>query len=65
MERVTSRILIAEDDPAVASVPDEGLSASGFAATVVGDGRDALERADEVVARIRVRLRERDEMNES
>jgi len=42
MERVTSRILIAEDDPAVASVPDEGLSASGFAATVVGDGRDAL-----------------------
>ena len=41
-----SRILIAEDDLAVASVLEEGLEASGFIVTVAPNGHDALLRAD-------------------
>jgi DNA-binding response OmpR family regulator len=41
-----SRVLIAEDDPAVASVLEEFLTANGFATSIVRDGRDALDRAD-------------------
>ncbi len=39
------RILIAEDEPAVASLVVEALNAEGFATTVVGDGSEALERS--------------------
>jgi two-component system OmpR family response regulator len=39
------RILIAEDDPAVAALLAEGLGSHGFATTVVHDGRDAFHRA--------------------
>jgi DNA-binding response OmpR family regulator len=39
------RILIAEDDPAVAALLAEGLGAQGFATTVVHNGRDAFHRA--------------------
>jgi two-component system, OmpR family, response regulator len=39
------RILIAEDDPAVAALLAEGLGAHGFATTVVHDGRNAFHRA--------------------
>lgn len=41
-----SRILIAEDDLAVAAVLEEGLSASGFIVTVAPNGHDALVRAE-------------------
>jgi DNA-binding response OmpR family regulator len=41
-----SRILIAEDDVAVAAVLKEGLSARGFLVTVAPDGHDALVRAE-------------------
>jgi DNA-binding response OmpR family regulator len=43
---VRTRILIAEDDGAVASVLKEGLQANGFSVTVAPNGRDALVRAD-------------------
>lgn len=46
MAAMTSRVLIAEDDPAVAAVLEEWLTASGFTTAVVGDGREALDRAD-------------------
>lgn len=41
-----SRILIAEDDLAVAAVLEEGLKAHGFIVTVSPNGHDALVRAD-------------------
>jgi DNA-binding response OmpR family regulator len=40
------RILIVEDDRAVASVLEEGLQENGFDTAVSPDGLDALERAD-------------------
>jgi two-component system, OmpR family, copper resistance phosphate regulon response regulator CusR len=40
------RVLIAEDDPGVASVLVEGLTAEGFSTGVARDGRDALARAE-------------------
>ena len=36
-----TRILIAEDEPRISSFIDKGLSANGFAVTVVADGRSA------------------------
>jgi DNA-binding response OmpR family regulator len=41
-----SRILIAEDEPRIASFLEKGLRANGFTTTVVEDGRDALDLAD-------------------
>jgi len=41
-----SRILIAEDEPRIASFLEKGLRANGFATTVTEDGRDALDLAD-------------------
>ena len=41
-----SRILIAEDDLAVAAVLEEGLEASGFIVSVAPNGHDALVRAE-------------------
>jgi len=41
-----SRVLIAEDEPRIASFVEKGLRANGFATTVVEDGRDALDLAD-------------------
>lgn len=46
MTATSSRVLIAEDDPAVATMLSEWLTANGFMTAVVGDGRDALDRAD-------------------
>ncbi|HSI92286.1 MAG TPA: response regulator transcription factor [Jiangellaceae bacterium] len=40
-----SRILIAEDETRIASFIQRGLRSAGFAPTVVGDGRAALEYA--------------------
>jgi two-component system, OmpR family, copper resistance phosphate regulon response regulator CusR len=40
-----SRILIAEDDYRIASFIERGLKSSGYTATVVRDGRDALAHA--------------------
>jgi two-component system, OmpR family, copper resistance phosphate regulon response regulator CusR len=40
-----SRILIAEDDHRIASFIERGLKSSGYTATVVRDGRDALAHA--------------------
>lgn len=40
------RILIAEDEPRIASFLEKGLRANGFTTTVTDDGRDALEMAD-------------------
>ena len=40
-----SRILIAEDDQRIASFIERGLKSSGYTATVVRDGRDALAHA--------------------
>ena len=37
------RILIAEDEPRIASFLEKGLQANGFTTTVVEDGRDALD----------------------
>jgi DNA-binding response OmpR family regulator len=42
---VVSKILIAEDEPRIASFVRKGLTANGFAATVVGDGNAALDLA--------------------
>jgi two-component system response regulator QseB len=39
------RILIAEDDQAVASLLVDALSADGYVTSVVGDGQQALDRA--------------------
>lgn len=41
-----SRILIAEDEPRIASFLEKGLRANGFTTTVTDDGRDALDLAD-------------------
>jgi DNA-binding response OmpR family regulator len=41
-----TRILIAEDEPRIASFLEKGLRANGFATTVTEDGRDALDLAD-------------------
>jgi two-component system copper resistance phosphate regulon response regulator CusR len=38
-------ILIAEDEQRIASFIEKGLSAAGFGATTVADGRSALEAA--------------------
>ena len=46
MASARPRILIAEDDPAVASLLADALGAAGFATAVVSDGGEALERAD-------------------
>ncbi|WP_214406224.1 response regulator transcription factor [Pseudonocardia lacus] len=40
-----SRILIAEDEPRIAAFVEKGLSANGFAVTVVGDGHSARDYA--------------------
>ncbi len=40
------RILIAEDEPRIASFLEKGLRANGFTTTVTQDGRDALDLAD-------------------
>ncbi len=40
------RILIAEDEPRIASFVEKGLRANGFTTTVTDDGRDALLLAD-------------------
>jgi DNA-binding response OmpR family regulator len=40
-----SRILIAEDEPRIASFVEKGLRANGFATTVVGTGGEALALA--------------------
>ena len=40
-----SRILIAEDEPRIASFVEKGLRANGFTTAVVGDGRTALDQA--------------------
>ena len=40
------RILIAEDEPRIASFLEKGLQANGFTTTVTDDGRDALDLAD-------------------
>ena len=40
-----TRILIAEDEPRISSFIEKGLSANGFAVTVVADGRSAYEYA--------------------
>jgi DNA-binding response OmpR family regulator len=41
-----SRILIAEDEPRIASFLEKGLQANGFTTTVSEDGREALDLAD-------------------
>jgi two-component system, OmpR family, copper resistance phosphate regulon response regulator CusR len=41
-----TRILIAEDEPRIASFLEKGLRANGFTTTVTQDGRDALDLAD-------------------
>jgi DNA-binding response OmpR family regulator len=40
-----NRILVAEDEPRIASFLEKGLRANGFSVTVVDDGDDALEIA--------------------
>jgi two-component system, OmpR family, copper resistance phosphate regulon response regulator CusR len=40
-----SRILVAEDEPRIAAFVEKGLSANGFAVTVVGDGLTAYDYA--------------------
>jgi DNA-binding response OmpR family regulator len=40
------RILIAEDEPRIASFLEKGLRANGFTTTVTDDGHDALDLAD-------------------
>lgn len=41
-----TRILIAEDEPRIASFLEKGLRANGFTTSVTDDGRDALDLAD-------------------
>jgi DNA-binding response OmpR family regulator len=40
-----SRILVAEDEPRIAAFVEKGLTANGFAVTVVGDGPSAYDYA--------------------
>jgi DNA-binding response OmpR family regulator len=40
-----ARVLIAEDEPRIASFVQKGLAANGFAVTVVGDGPSAYDHA--------------------
>jgi two-component system copper resistance phosphate regulon response regulator CusR len=40
------RILVAEDEPRIASFLEKGLRANGFTTTVTDDGHDALDLAD-------------------
>ena len=40
-----SRILVVEDEPRIAAFVEKGLSANGFAVTVVGDGNSGYEYA--------------------
>jgi two-component system copper resistance phosphate regulon response regulator CusR len=40
-----SRILIAEDEPRIASFLEKGLTANGFSTSVASDGRDVVVRA--------------------
>lgn len=40
-----SSVLVAEDEPRIASFVEKGLRANGFAVTVVGDGRAARDQA--------------------
>jgi len=42
---VSNRILIAEDEPRIASFLEKGLRANGFVTAVAGDGDEALARA--------------------
>ena len=42
---VSMRILVAEDEPAIADFIERGLSADGYAVTVAHDGDDALKLA--------------------
>jgi DNA-binding response OmpR family regulator len=39
------RILVAEDEPAIADFLEHGLSAEGYAVTVTGDGQEAIDLA--------------------
>jgi DNA-binding response OmpR family regulator len=39
------RILVAEDEPAIADFIEHGLNAEGYAVTVTGDGTEAIELA--------------------
>ena len=41
-----TRILIAEDEPRIASFVERGLRENGFETTTAGDGREALQEAD-------------------
>ena len=40
-----NRILIAEDEPRIASFVKKGLTSAGFVTSIVADGRDALDMA--------------------
>ena len=40
-----NRILVAEDEPRIASFLEKGLRANGFAVMLVEDGEDALDLA--------------------
>jgi len=42
-----NRILIAEDEPRLASFLEKGLRSNGFVTTTVGDGARAVMLADE------------------
>ena len=42
----TQRILIVEDDPAIAAFVQTALEREGFATEIAGNGRQALDRAD-------------------
>ena len=47
MSRAPARVLVVEDDPTVAEVVRRYLERDGFDVEAVGDGREALNRADE------------------
>jgi DNA-binding response OmpR family regulator len=47
MSRAPARVLVVEDDPTVAEVVRRYLERDGFDVEAVGDGREALARADE------------------
>src|SRR5713226_2864419 len=46
MSRALARVLVVEDDPTVAEVVTRYLEREGFAVEAVGDGREALTRAE-------------------
>jgi DNA-binding response OmpR family regulator len=46
MSGTAGRILVAEDEPGIASFLERGLRANGFATTLIDDGREALDLAD-------------------